>query len=158
MEKINAILKNQSGAALVIALVMMVVLTLIGLASIFTSVFEIKVSENKGCGTQSFYAADSEMQLVESKANNFSPKNEGEYNPFADTATNPYDPPNAESTVAYNDSKHGVPRGSGMSAINFEFEYFRIVSQGESCPNPVPTTTTIQEWVVRLVPTAQGGN
>jgi len=158
MGKIDAILKNQSGAALVIALVMMVVLTLVGLASIFTSIFEIKISENKGCGTQSFYAADGEMQVVESKAKNFSPKNEGEYDPFLDTETNPYDPPNAESYVAYDDSRHGVPRGSGISAINFEFEYFRVVVQGESCPNPVKTTTRIQEYVVRLVPTAQGGN
>jgi len=40
-------LNNQSGAALVIALVIMIVLTVIALAATFTSIFEIKLSGNK---------------------------------------------------------------------------------------------------------------
>jgi Tfp pilus assembly protein PilX len=158
MNKTNAILKNQSGAALVIALVMMVVLTLIGLASIFTSIFEMKMSENKGCSTDSFYGADSGILVIADKANNFSPKNAGDYNPFSDTVTNPSNPTNAIVTVTYDGNRHGVPRGSGISATNFEIEHFKIVSSKQTCPNPAPTTTTIQEWAVRLVPTAQGGN
>ena len=36
------ILREESGVALVIALLMMVVLTLIGISSVYTSIFEIK--------------------------------------------------------------------------------------------------------------------
>ena len=52
-------LKDQSGSALVIALVMIVVLTLIGLASTFTSTFETSLSGNKRLSTDAFYIAES---------------------------------------------------------------------------------------------------
>jgi hypothetical protein len=52
-------LKDQSGTALVIALVMIVVLTLIGLASTFTSIFETSLSGNKRLSTDAFYIAES---------------------------------------------------------------------------------------------------
>jgi hypothetical protein len=51
-------LKEQSGAALVIALIMIIVLTLIGLASTFTSTFEISLSGNKRLSTDAFYLAE----------------------------------------------------------------------------------------------------
>lgn len=47
-KKYVEITKNESGVALVIALVMMTVLTLIGLAASFTSTFEIMLSGEKG--------------------------------------------------------------------------------------------------------------
>ncbi|MBP1696430.1 MAG: PilX N-terminal [Deltaproteobacteria bacterium] len=52
-------LKDQSGTALVISLIMIVVLTLIGLTSIFTSTFETSLSGNKRLSTDSFYIAES---------------------------------------------------------------------------------------------------
>jgi hypothetical protein len=52
-------LKDQSGTALVIALIMIVVLTLIGLASTFTSTFETSLSGNKRLSTDAFYIAES---------------------------------------------------------------------------------------------------
>jgi hypothetical protein len=50
--------KDQTGAALVIALIMIIVLTLIGLASTFTSTFEISLSGNKRLSTDAFYEAE----------------------------------------------------------------------------------------------------
>jgi type IV pilus assembly protein PilX len=154
MDKNNAILKSQSGAALVIALIMMIVLTLIGLASIFTSTFEIKISGNKRCTTDAFYSADSGVQVVKANVDNFSPHNNNPYNALADTVANPYNPTNAQGIVTYNASQQGAPRGQGVSATNFEFEHFVIASTGSTCA----ATTTVNETVVRLVPTAQGGN
>ena len=40
-------LKAQSGSALVVALLMMMILSAIGLASIFASTFELRLSGNK---------------------------------------------------------------------------------------------------------------
>jgi Tfp pilus assembly protein PilX len=51
-------LKNQSGTALVVALVMIVVLTFIGLTSMFTATFETSLSGNKRLSTDSFYNAE----------------------------------------------------------------------------------------------------
>jgi len=71
--KLNHIRKNQSGAALVIALIMMIVLTLIGIASMFTSTFEIKLSGNKRASTDAFYAAEGGVQATLANPANFTP-------------------------------------------------------------------------------------
>ena len=62
--KTNTILKNQSGTALVVALIMMVVITLIALASSYTSIFEIKISGNKRGATNAFYATDAGINAI----------------------------------------------------------------------------------------------
>ena len=56
--------RNRSGMALVIALILMVVLTLLGLASSLSSTFEIKLSGNKRGSTGAFYSADTGVQVV----------------------------------------------------------------------------------------------
>src|SRR4030042_5231811 len=67
----NSILRDQACAALVIALVMIIVLTVIGLASNFTSIFEIKLSGNKRGSTDAFYTADAGVHAVLSNLGNF---------------------------------------------------------------------------------------
>lgn len=57
-------LKDQSGTALVVALVMIVVLTFIGLTSIFTATFETTLSGNKRLSTDSFYNAETRTTLA----------------------------------------------------------------------------------------------
>src|SRR4030042_518611 len=71
--KLNITLKDQSGAVLVIALIMMIVLTLIGLASTFPSTFEIKLSGNKRGSTDAFYAAEGGVQATLANPANFTP-------------------------------------------------------------------------------------
>lgn len=67
-------LKEQSGTALVIALIMMVVLTLIGLASTFTSIIEARLSGIKRESTAAYYAADAAAQVVFNNIQNFQPQ------------------------------------------------------------------------------------
>jgi hypothetical protein len=67
-------LREQSGTALVIALIMMVVLTLIGLASTITSIFEAKLSGIKRESTAAYYAADAAAQVVFNSDPNFQPQ------------------------------------------------------------------------------------
>ena len=158
----DSILENQSGAALVVALIMMVVLTLIGLASIFSSTFEIKISGNKRCSTNAFYAADSGLQVVLARTENFNPNSYDpgtlKYNPFTDPDnTGNINPTNARVTNTFISSQQGAPRGYGFSAINFEFEHFMVDSTAYSCPVPAASASTVQDKVVRLVPTLQGG-
>lgn len=69
--KLDHTLRNQSGAALVIALIIMIVLTLIGLASTFTSTFEIRLSGNKRGSTDAFYAAEGGVQATLANPANF---------------------------------------------------------------------------------------
>lgn len=67
-------LKDQSGTALVIALIMMLVLTLISLASTITSTFEAKLSGIKRESTSAYYAADAAAQAVFNNGANFQPQ------------------------------------------------------------------------------------
>ncbi len=152
-------LNDQKGVALVIALLMMVVLTLIGLASVFSSSFEIKLSGNKRGSTDAFYSADSGIQVVTAKIENFDLGKyvNNKYDPFTD-ATN-LNPTNARVINSHLADQFGAPRGCGFSATNFEFEHFLIDSTGQDQTelNPVRSTSALQEKVVRLVPTQQGG-
>jgi hypothetical protein len=160
--KKNSILKNQSGAALVIALIMMVVLTLIGLASIFTSTFEMKISGNKRGSTNAFYSSDGGIQVLTANVGNFN-FNARTYpytNPFTDAANNNPNPTNAAAAnITYNSSMLGAPRGVGISATNFEFQHYLVTCTGRDPTdlNLNPSTCVTQEKVVRLVPTQQGG-
>ena len=56
MERFN--FGNQKGVALVVALIMLLVLTFIGISSISSSIFEAKISGNERFGSAAFYAAD----------------------------------------------------------------------------------------------------
>jgi hypothetical protein len=82
---------------------------------------------------------------------------DNKYNPFTDPS-NP-NPTNATVSIAHITDQHGSPRGAGFSATNFEFEHYMINSVGHDQIelNPVRSTSTLEEKVVRLVPTLQGG-
>jgi Tfp pilus assembly protein PilX len=55
--KKKQVLGSQRGVALVLALMMLIVLTLIGLSSITTTVYEAKIAGNERFGNAAFYAA-----------------------------------------------------------------------------------------------------
>ncbi len=155
-------LKNQSGVALVVALIMLVVLTLIGLAATFTSTFEAILSGNKRGATDAFFAADSGVQVAIANIENFDIPGkyvDNQYNPFIDSK-NP-NPTNAKVIITYNPGQTGAPRGLGLSAAgNYEYNYYLIESTGEDQldVNSNKSTCIIQQKVVRLIPTLQGGN
>jgi Tfp pilus assembly protein PilX len=54
----SSVLKNEKGVALVIALIMLIILTFIGISSISSSVFETRISGNERVGSSAFYAAE----------------------------------------------------------------------------------------------------
>ena len=159
-KKIAKPLKDQSGVALVLALVMIVILTLIGLASTYTSTFEMKLSGNKRGTTDAFYAADSGVQVIVANVDNFSLPGkyvDDKYDPFTDP-NNP-NPTKAKVVIQFDSTQEGSPRGSGFSAISFEYKHFVIDSKGQDQLDLslVKSACEIEQKVVRLVPTLQGG-
>ena len=152
--------RNQSGAALVIALIMLIMMTLMVLAASLTSHFEIKLAGNKRGSTNAFYSADSGIQVSLGRIENFNIPGQyvdNKYNPFTDN-NNP-NPTNASVNITFNPAQQGAPRGVGISAINFEFNHYVIESTGKDQleVSPIKSQCTIQENVVRLIPTMQGG-
>src|SRR5512137_1006454 len=59
----RSVLKDQNGVALVVALIMLLVLTLIGMSSISSSYYETKISGNDRFGTAAFYAAKGGVEV-----------------------------------------------------------------------------------------------
>ena len=154
--------KDQSGAALVIALIMMIVLTLIGLASTYTSIFEIQLSGNKRASTDAFYSADSGVQIAMADVDNFSLPgkydvgNKYNYSQESENAN----PTLAEIVIYHDTMNQGGPRGFGMGTQQVEFVHFLIDSTGKDRidSNLVKANCQIEQKVVRLVPIQQGGN
>ncbi len=58
------ILREKKGVALIIALLMLLVLTLIGISSISTTTFETSISGNERIRTDAFYAAEAGIQVA----------------------------------------------------------------------------------------------
>ncbi len=165
--KADNILKNQSGIALVVALIMIIVLTVVVLAASLTSIFDIKLAGNKRGSTDAFFGADSGVQIVMADPSNFDLP--GKYD-VADKYHYSEDPPNKNSTrnptnadiiIYHNSTQTGAPRGFGFSATgNYEFIHFLIESTGRDHVevSPIKSTCVIQEKAIRLIPTLQGGN
>ena len=57
------ILINEKGVALIIALLMLLILTLIGISAISTTTFETNISGNERVGTDAFYASEAGIQI-----------------------------------------------------------------------------------------------
>jgi Tfp pilus assembly protein PilX len=59
----RSVIENEKGTVFVIALIMLIVLTLIGVGSINTSVFEAKLSGNERLRDAAFYAASGGVEV-----------------------------------------------------------------------------------------------
>jgi len=168
--KMNIILRNQSGAALVIALIMIIIITLIALASSYTSIFEMKISGNKRGSTDAFYAADGGINAIISyPTQSFNtasytvlvPNSSSVYNPFTNpNIPNPTNILPLNASVTYYLNQSGPPRGGGYSAVNVAYAYFQVQCIGiDSAVNGVIGVTgaqaTVQEDVIEIVPIAQ---
>jgi len=177
-KKSNLVLRNESGAALVVALLMIIILSLIGIASSSNSTFEIRLSGNKRSATDAFYSSDAGAQSVLADIANFATttyasitdlnslpvelRNESIDSRFMNpsfslpTGVNFTDPP---QVTIYHTTNTKVPRGVGFSAINFEYSNYIIDSIGEDQMDLslVRSSCQIRQKVVRIMPTMQGG-
>ena len=57
------ILRNKDGVALVIALIMLLILSFIGISAISTTTFETNIAGNERVGTDAFYASEAIFQI-----------------------------------------------------------------------------------------------
>jgi Tfp pilus assembly protein PilX len=137
-------------------------LTLIGLVSVSSSIFEIRLSGNKRGATDAFYGADSGVQVAASNLASFdlSKYDVANQYKYSQDASN-INPTDAYIAILKDTMRSGAPRGSGMGATgSIGFMYFLIESTGQDQveSNPVKSSCTIEQEVMRILPTMQGGN
>ena len=178
MNRKKRILREESGMALIVALFMILVLSVIGLAAVFNSDIEIRLSGNKRGATNAFYTADGGAQSVLADLANFShasytlvPNSSGltyelRNESIDSKLTSPSlsmpsgvsfsDPP---QVIIYHSSKNAVPRGLGFSAVHFEFNNYFVNSLGKDQieASSIKANSEVREKIVRILPTSQGG-
>ena len=148
--KTNTILRKQSGTALVVALIMMVVITLIALASSYTSIFEIGISGNKRGKTNAFFVADGCINEIASSPASFNLSN---FTVLVPNTSSRYDHPNpscGSGSVTAFLNQSGAPRGGGWG-LGTTYSYFAINCTGNDTVGSA-ATSRMQEDVMRLLP------
>lgn len=149
--KKNTVLGKQSGTALVVALIMMVVITLIALASSYTSIFEIGISGNKRGKTNAFFVADGCINEIASSAATYNPANFTHV--LIPNTTSRYDNPNpscGSGSVTAFLNQTGAPRGGGWG-LGTTYSWFMINCTGNDTAGSA-ATSQMQEDVMRLLP------
>ena len=149
--KTNTFLRNQSGAALVVALIMMVVITLIALASSYTSIFEIGISGNKRGKTNAFFDADGCINELASSPATFDL--DGDFVPLVPNTTSIYsNPPSScgSGNITAFLNQTGAPRGGGWGQGAL-YSYFEINCTGSDRAGSA-AKSIIEENIMRLLP------
>jgi Tfp pilus assembly protein PilX len=154
--KKKTLLKNQSGTALVVALIMMVVITLIALASSYTSIFEIRISGNKRGKTNAFYSAEAGINAIQPYISNFDltkyipliPSTTSHYNPFSDASIP--NPTSAQADIVAYLNQTAPPRGGGWGQ-GVAYMYYGVTCIGNDTAGS-GATSKIQQDIMRLVP------
>jgi Tfp pilus assembly protein PilX len=173
LKESKLILGNQSGVALVVALLMIVILSLLGIASSSNSTFEIKLSGNKRGSTDAFYTSDGGAKSVLPDITNFNTSN-GYTTSLgtlpAELQTELIDQRKTSPTLVlpggvsftsppqvtiYHTTATRVPRGLGTSAIAFQYGYYIIdsIGQDQMDLSLIRSRCEIREKIVRLIPT-----
>ena len=140
--KATSIMNNQKGIALVIALVMLLVLTLVGLSALTTTNFETNISGNQRVYNLAFYTADGGIE-------NFRGRVSGGEFIYSAVTTGSYQVGIGGNTcnVAY--SKWNRKDAEG------DFTVFKITSEGRA---PFPSTGRVTvESVIEVLTTIQPG-
>jgi Tfp pilus assembly protein PilX len=123
------ILKSEKGVALIIALIILLVLTLIGISAISTTTYETSISGNERVGTDAFYASEAGIQdgihQLPTSITPIARKALGR-DSFYWSGTSP-DKPNGAPLRSL-----GVYQRSGYDPSVWTFKRFQVNSTGES--------------------------
>ena len=158
--RIQKILKSESVAALVIALMLMVIFTFLTLCMTLTSSSEPRGTNHKKVSTSLPYWVESEHLSASSEVQK-PPSPDPSINKKDGSRTEPVgtEVDEASAVMEHIPDRNGAPRGSGMSAIHFEYEYYagrpRSNDQGLSASDG--SERTGDQNIVKMLPTLQGG-
>ncbi len=138
-------LKNEKGVALIIALIMLLVLTLLGLSAVSTTIHETKIAGNERVYNNAFYAADGGIENFRGRASTgefiYGVATSGSYSVGIGEAT---------SNVTYwrwNRSEMGI-----------DYAVFRVRSEGVAPNFPTAGKVVIEAIIETAMMTPEGYN
>jgi type IV pilus assembly protein PilX len=125
------ILKSQEGVALIVALIILLVLTLIGISAISTSTFETSLSGNERVATDAFYIAEAGVQRAINQLPNTTAIARTQLGQSLNQSYywsgSPADRNSPKDLIALGK----YPR-TGFSAETFEFQFYQVDATGQS--------------------------
>jgi hypothetical protein len=146
-------LKNETGSVTVLAVVLLMLLTLLGMAAISTSSIETQIAGNEVRHKLAFYAAESAAAYVAWYSDLYGPDNITLFTPhyFPNDTADPSityvkitdvlpDAQSMNATQFFNgkveySSSSSPPRGSGYSAGTFRAHQYQMICNGYSSNN-----------------------
>jgi hypothetical protein len=145
------LLKKQSGMALVIALVMLLVLTIVGINAINTTVFETSISGNQRLYNTAFYGADGGIDDFRATMDSANPR--GIRDQLLDRSINSYSDtiPGGNITYTITTTYLGEVSRGGIS-----YQVFRVNSEGVA-PN-FPFGGRVSVETIEEIDPSGGGN
>jgi Tfp pilus assembly protein PilX len=142
--KATSIMNNQKGMALVIALVMLLVLTLVGLSAVSMTNFETNISGNQRVYNLAFYTADGGVE-------NFRGRVSGGEFIYSAVSTGSY-----QVTIGGNQCNVSYSKWNRTDAEG-DFTVFKILSDGRP-PFPSTGRVTIESIIEVLMIQQEGYN
>ena len=152
--KEKCLLKNEKGSVTVLAMVILALLTLLGIAATTTSSLEVQIAGNELRHKLAFYASEAATAYViwnpelygseniTPGTKHLFPNNTDPYVPNTSDLSEPNfpDPEVLNSNQSFNgsveyDSSGGVPRGTGYEAGEYQAHSYQIICNGYSTNN-----------------------
>lgn len=100
MQKITSIINNRQGSVMVVAMIILVLLTMIGVAATNTSTTELQISTNAMLHNIAFYTADSGIEAGRAALNNIKIADAGNWDNLLFNTTDP--PPAVPRVIEWN--------------------------------------------------------
>lgn len=140
--------RNEKGIALVLALIVMFVMSLLGTMMIANSTSETKGAMNWRTKQDSFYAAERALEYARTDVNIYSAIGAGSVAIPLSGVSLAAGTSDATGTVTYL-STGNPPRGSGIDATEFQANFYAIEAAGTG---PANSRTETETSVARIIP------
>jgi Tfp pilus assembly protein PilX len=148
MKRDNNTLGNDRGYALVLALIVLFLMSVLGTMMFTNASSETQASRNYRVRQDAFYAAERAVEYARSDVNIYSAIGAGTVAIPLTGISLAAGSSNATGAVTYL-SNGNPPRGSGMDATEFQANYFAISATGTG---PVNSRTEVETNVARIIP------
>lgn len=147
----KTMLNKQDGMALVIALVMLLILTLIGINAINTTTFEVNISGNQRIYNTAFYGADGGIDDFKATMNETDPR--GIRNQLLDRSVNSYSDTIPGSNITYTITSTYL---GDVNRGGIPYRVFRINSEGVVPHFPMAGRVSVE--TIEEIDPSGGGN
>ncbi len=148
VEGLKKMMSDESGVALVLALVLMLLMGVLGTVLYSTTSTEMQISRNYFWRQDAFYAAERGIEYAQTDSNIYNTVGTGSVNIPLSGVSLQVGSSDASGTVQFLASGN-PPRGSGVDITKFKGNYYLINVTGTGTGN---SSVSIETNVVRIVP------